>query len=334
MKANWVLVGGETLLGKEVRELCEERKLPVRLTLASPAAEVRALTESDGEALVTEPLEAELFDEAEALLLAGDAASSEEAVDLLRSTGKRVPVVDLTGALEGRPDALLRAPLLEAESVEAAAVHVIAHPAAISLARLLQMVNGVARLRSAVATVFEPASTRGAAGIDELHQQTVSLFSFKELPKKVFDAQAAYNLLPRLGEDAGVSLASLERRMESHLASLARRAGLPRPSARLVQAPVFHGYCQSIWVEFEARPAVEAVEQRLREENVDVRTADLEPASNVAVAGQSGLVVSDITEDRANPHGMWIWLASDQMRTLADNALLVAAMFLRTGGRA
>jgi aspartate-semialdehyde dehydrogenase len=333
-KARWVLVGGETLLGREVRELCEARKLPVMLALASPGTQVRALTEGEGEALVTEPLDADLFDGASALLLAGDMASSEEALGVLRKTGLKLPVVDLTGSLEGRPEAVLRAPLLESSPVDGEAIHVVAHSAAITLARLLRSLQACAPVRSAVVTVFEPASARGTAGIDEMHQQTVSLFAFKGLPTAVFDAQTVYNLLPRLGDEAPAPLAASRKRLESNLGALLKLAGVARPSLRLLQAPVFHGYCFSVWVEFEARPEVAAVEQRLRDDDFDVRTADLEPASNVGVAGQSGITVSDIEEDAANPHGMWVWAAADNLRTLADNAMLVAALFLQTEGRA
>jgi aspartate-semialdehyde dehydrogenase len=334
-KARWVLVGGETLLGKEVRELCEERKLPVRLALASPSEQERALTEGDDGALVTEPLDSDLFAGASALLLAGDAASSEAAMSVLAATGMRMPVIDLSGWLEARPEAKLRAPLLEGgEPVDGLAIQVVAHPASIALARVLRSLQGMGRIRSSVVSVFEPASARGSAGIDELHQQTVSLFAFQEMPKKVFDTQAAYNLSPRLGEEAPVSLASSQRRLEANLGALLRRAGIPRPSLRLIQAPVFHGYCQSVWVEFEVRPEAAGVEEQLREEGFDVRSADLEPASNVAVAGQSGITVSDVAEDPSNPHGLWLWMASDNLRTVADNAILVAAMFLQTEGRA
>ena len=44
------------------------------------------------------------------------------------------------------------------------------------------------------ATVLEPASEQGKAGLDELHQQTVGLLSFQSVPKDVYDTQVAFNL--------------------------------------------------------------------------------------------------------------------------------------------
>jgi hypothetical protein len=43
-RTKWLLIGGETLLGKEIRELVEERKLPVELMLASAGPQERVLT--------------------------------------------------------------------------------------------------------------------------------------------------------------------------------------------------------------------------------------------------------------------------------------------------
>ncbi len=56
--------------------------------------------------------------------------------------------------------------------------------------------------------IFEPASERGTPGVEELQQQTVSLLSFKSMPKKIFDQQLSFNMLARYGEDAPVSLES------------------------------------------------------------------------------------------------------------------------------
>jgi aspartate-semialdehyde dehydrogenase len=209
----------------------------------------------------------------------------------------------------------------------------VVHPAASALARVLAALHSRSPLRHAVAIIFEPASERGRRGVDELHQQTVSLFSFQTMPKAVFDAQASFNLLPRYGEDAPVSLGAVEQRIERHLATLLAPRGIPLPSIRLIQAPVFHGYCQSLWVEFASRPEVADVERWCEEEGFDVRRADVEPGSNVSAAGQSGIIVGDIAADRSDARGMWLWLAGDNLRTMAENALLTAGLVSRGESR-
>lgn len=335
MRARWVLVGGDTLLGKEVRELCAARKLPVDLIVAGTAADERVLTELEGEAAILEPLEASTFQDASAVLLAGNRQSSEQALSFLHGLKLGAAVVDVSGLLEELPAARLRAPLIEQATVLDAGIHVVAHPAALSLGRLLQMLHAVSPIRSCLATVFEPASERGSAGLEEMHQQSVSLFAFQPMPKRVFDAQATFNLLPRYGEEAETNLEDVEQRIEKHLAVFLAPRGIPMPSVRLLHAPVFHGYCQSVWVEFERRPMIGELEHALSEGGVDLRRRGEEPVSNVSVAGQSGLAVSDIRADRGNGRACWLWLASDNLRAAADNAVLIAALFLRQAeGRA
>jgi aspartate-semialdehyde dehydrogenase len=117
---------------------------------------------------------------------------------------------------------------------------VIAHPAASALGAFLMTLHQAFPIRAAVVQVLEPASERGRAGVQELHQQTMQLLSFQKLPEQVFGAQLCFNVLARLGEGAPVKLEVIEQRLEHHLASLL--AGqVPFPSLRLLQAPVMHG---------------------------------------------------------------------------------------------
>lgn len=336
-KAQWLLVGGETLLGKEIRDLVEERKLPVVLRLASGSGGEAVLTAGEDEIEVVEPLSAELVEDAAVVLLGGTMENNREALALAKGLAGKPAFVDLTGAFEDLAESVVRAPLLEAEGfrAEAGAVHVAAHPAAAALARLMALLHEKWPLRAAVVTVLEPASEYGKAGIDELHQQSINLFNFQPMPKETFDAQASFNLLPRYGDEAKVSLSRNEHRVERHLASLLGARGVPLPSVKVVHAPVFHGYCLNVWLEFAGmRPAAEEVREALAAAGVDARGQETEPASNVGVAGQSGLTVSDIAEDRNSGRGLWVWAALDNLRAVADEALIIAGLLTRERGAA
>jgi aspartate-semialdehyde dehydrogenase len=232
---------------------------------------------------------------------------------------------------EDKPAARLRAPMLEDKKVAADAdtIHCIVHPAAVTLARLLVLLHELSPVERCVATILEPVSEYGKEGIDELHKQAVSLFNFQPMPKEVFDTQVSFTMSPAYGEDSEHSLAASELRIEKHLATLLGPRRITIPSIRLVHAPVFHGHCQNVWIEFAKRPAVADIEKALAEAGADVRTGGTEPASNVGVAGHSGMIVSNISEDRGHGHGIWLWVASDNLRTRADNALLTAALLTR-----
>ena len=124
------------------------------------------------------------------------------------------------------------------------------------------------------------------------------------------------------GEDAPQQLATIEARIERHLASIlqayAAKTEIAMPSLRLLQAPVFHGHSISGWVEFAEPVSEEAIREALGSTQIDVREAEHEPPTNVGVAGQSGVIAGDIRLDRNNPHAAWLWLAADNIRVAAD----------------
>ena len=322
------VVGGDTLLAKEIRDLLGESRPAPRVELISASAEnASVLKPEEEEAVVMSPLQAGSLEGAQVAFLAGSAASSRRTLKLNPPDGPSL--IDLTAALEEQPDARLRAPSAEPEkpTTGAAAIQVIAHPAAIALAMLLSILARRSAIRRSIVHVFEPASERGKQGLTELQQQTVAVLSFHKLKTDVFDAQLGFNLLARYGEEALEPLEGVEQRIERHLASLlAAYPAIPMPSLRLIQAPVFHGHSFSVWVEFEENPGAEALGRALEDAGVDVRPDD--PPSNVSIAGQSGLSVGAIAADPNQPRAAWIWLVADNLRLAAENALAVARELL------
>jgi aspartate-semialdehyde dehydrogenase len=318
------LVGGETLLGREVREVFGESSLGQQLRLVAAAEEETGkLTEIGGAAAFLTKLEPDAIEDAAMVILAGTRKSSREAM----AAGPNGVIVDLTYFTEDQPDAQLRAPLVEDEEFRAdrTGPQVVAHPAAMAIAIVLARLHGAHPVARAVIHIFEPASERGKAGIDELQQQTVNLLSFQPMPKGVFDTQVSFNLLAQWGEEAQGQLHEVEERIERHLASLLDRTdGVPMPSLRLIQAPVFHGYTFSFWVEFDDAPPAIEVEEALAGDLIDVRGGGTEPPTNVGIAGQSGVAVGAIQPDRNNGNAIWIWAAADNLRLAAESAAMIA----------
>jgi len=320
------LVGGDSLLAKELREVLSESNPAPRVQLISASGDGTAKLAAEGdEPIVMAPLSAESLAGTTVAFLAGSPASSRRALKVNPQGGPRL--IDLAGGLEEQPEARLRAPfadpaLWRPEGI-ASPIQVIAHPAAIALAMFLGRVSKAGTIRRSVIHIFEPASERGQRGLDELQQQTIGVLSFQKLKTDVFDTQLAFNMLARYGEEALEPLESIEQRVEKHLASLLTAwPGIPMPSLRVIQAPVFHGHSISTWVEFEENPGADALAKVLAESGLDVRTD--EPPSNVGMAGQSGLSVGAIAVDHNQPRASWFWLASDNLRLAAENAVAVA----------
>jgi aspartate-semialdehyde dehydrogenase len=329
-----VLVGSESLLGREIRDIVatSEPAFDLRL-IAADAEEPGRLTRVGDEPVTVGGLDAVNLTGAAAVLLAGSPASSRKALEL--AGGEETAIVDLTPASEERPDARVRAPLVESpeeDRGEDSRVHVIAHPAAMALALLLRRLHANHPLRRAVVQIFAPASEQGKAGVEELQQQTVSLLAFKKLPHRVFDTQSSFNMLARYGEAAPTALEETELRIERHLATLLNLPGAgqgaPLPSLRVIQAPVFHGYTFGIWAEFVGSPEVASVEASLASGNIEVRSGEFEPPTNVGQAGQSGIAVGAIAPDRNHGDALWLWMAADNYRLAAEGAVAVARQLL------
>jgi aspartate-semialdehyde dehydrogenase len=329
------IVGGETLLGKEVNELLEARKLPASIQLVAsfdPDASTKAasiLAIGKEEPLVMISIEAADLASAQVVILASSKESGHLAYEKIRGAKPAPVVIDLTGALEDLAESRLRAPFVEPQGFDAkGALQTIAHPAAIAIALLLTNVLKAGAIRRSVIEIFEPVSERGKAGIDELQKQAVALLTFKPLPKAVFDAQVSFNMLSEYGSEAPLSLEDIELKIDRHLASLLAASGAPMPSLRLMQAPVFHGYSISVWIEFEENPGMDRIFQALGSSNIDVRTKDHEPPTNVGVAGQGGITVGSIAQDRNQPRAWWFWMVADNLQIAAENAGEVVREYL------
>ncbi|HEV2446741.1 MAG TPA: Asd/ArgC dimerization domain-containing protein [Candidatus Sulfopaludibacter sp.] len=328
-----VVVGSETLLGREIRDIVASGPAAFELRLIAADEEVAGrLTRVGDEPLTVTPLAAENLADARAIVLAASAEAGRKALEMAAGAGFSGGIADLSYAAEEHPNARLRAPQVEAQAEmeaehDGGTIQVIAHPAAIALALFLRRLQALEPIRRSVVQIFAPASEHGARGVEELQNQTISLLSFKTLPHAVFDTQLSFNLLSKYGEEAPASLEESELRIERHLASLlaleGEGEGAPMPSLRLVQAPVFHGYSFSAWVEFDSDFEVEPLEGSLASANIEVRGGEFEPPNNVSQAGQSGITVGGIMPDRNAAQACWFWVVADNFRVAAENAMAV-----------
>jgi aspartate-semialdehyde dehydrogenase len=326
------LVGSDTQLGREVRDGLTKAGLRASVQLIGVSDESSALEPGpEGEATVISAMEETRLRASDLIVSATDAAGTAKAWGYVSDGGPTL--IDLWGSLEPEPSARLRSPLTEPNGQVSGKSNllVLAHPASVVLALLLHRLHRSFPLRQSVIQVFEPASGRGTAGLLELQQQVASLLSFRPMEKRIFDAQLGFNMLPQYGEDAPEALAEVEARVYRHLATQLAGA-VPMPSLRVVQAPVFHGHSFSIWAEFESRPSAQQLGEAIASAQIEVRGSDVEPPTNVGVAGQSGVSVGMIEPDRSHPRAVWLWAAADNYQITADGAVSLVRSLLGESG--
>ena len=319
------VVGATTLLGKEIGDEIAESPLASAITSLLDTEDVSGTLESMGdEAAFIQPMEAAALENVDVAIFA-DAAMLREHGRTARQMG--AAVVDATSSNwdEAVP---VRSPLsgqAASLNLETSAVRV-AHPVATMLALVLGGAVNAAPVRFAAATVLQPASENGRAGVDEMQQQTVNLLSFQSVPTAEFDAQVAFNLLPTLGEAAKSPLATVHERIAKDFAVLAN-GRLPEPMLQVVQAPVFHGFAVSLFLEFERPLTVEAVSAALQSEHIDLVGEEGDPPSNLSSAGQAQVLVQVKADEDARRFA--VWMTADNLKLAARTAVACALELTR-----
>ncbi len=209
------VVGASTLLGKELaEELNGATDALWDITLLDAEDAGGTITAAGDEALVIQPVAADSFVGIDVVFFAGEGATTLQFWKAAHAAG--AGIVDLTGALEGQPHVQVRSPLVSGGAALdlATIAEVSAQPAAIMLA-LASRTLSAAGLERMAATILQPASELGNAGVEEVHQQTISLLSFKPLPKDIYDAQVAFNLVASLGSASKANLQYFSSRLIS-----------------------------------------------------------------------------------------------------------------------
>ena len=320
------IAGASTLLGKELKEALEDSPLVgANFTLLDDEQGQGMLDQVGDEVTLVQAVEPDSFEKADFTFFTGSEDMTRRHWQNALRAGSTV--LDLSGALEGEAGVLVRAPWVgvgtDGADLLTKAV-VPAHPAALALGLLVSKVARAGAVRSVAATMLAPASEFGRAAMDELHQQTVNLLSFQSLPRAVFDAQAAYNLLCGFGESAQASLIKLEERIQRDYVALGG-GRWPALALQTIAAPVFHGHTFSIAIELDKPADIAAVEEALGSDHVDLVLEDTDSPSNLAATGQNDVLVRlrPVIEGRnpAQASRFWLWAASDNLRLYAQNAV-------------
>jgi len=307
-----------------VAEVLNDRNFPsLDVKLLDDDESLGKLETMKDEVTFIQSVRPEQFDNVDFTFFACDPESTRANWKIARKAGS--DIVDLSYALEDELGATVRSPWIERQIGRLftpelqPAPAVVAHPAAVVLALLLLRAQKAGEVKHAVATVFEPASEHGQKGMDELHEQTVNLLSFQQLPTSVFDVQVAFNMVERYGTKANPALSSLQNRVKSHyLRVVEKRAAAP--SLVLLQAPIFHGHAFSIHLEMQQVTDVANIAEALGGDHVTITQSTEDAPSNVNVAGQANILTS-VIPDENDSRSVWLWAASDNLRIAATTAV-------------
>ena len=286
------------------------------------------------------------LEDADAAIFLGDGLLAKEFVPLLAERGTLV--VDATPYTRRMGLGTLIVPEVNGELLgaeERTQLFALPMPATVGLAIALAPLHAMAAVRRVVATVFEPASQRGGAGIEVLSRQSVAMVSGEGVDREKYPETFAFNVRPQAAGPEGEGWAFDERMLAQEIEAL-----FPQPAfdvfVTIARVPVFVGAAQSLWVEFESNISLEEVQEALRggpslllggdelpeaiDEEARAVLADQE-AGPLDVAGSSAVHVGRLRMDPKRADCLGMWIAFDDMRK--GIAIGVASVFERAWGR-
>ncbi|MEW5978684.1 MAG: Asd/ArgC dimerization domain-containing protein [Acidobacteriota bacterium] len=324
------IVGASTLMGKEIKTVLGERRFPVsKLVLMDDDADLGRLAEFEGEPVFSQAISEGSFEFLDVAFFAGDPVTTQTYAPLAQKL--HFLSVDLTHAFPEGSGVPLFLASAEDEARVAPMRGLISspHPAALSIAAILRRIGAQVPIRSSVVTMLQPASEQGSPGVEELERQTLNIFSFQKMPQTVFDGQLAFNLMGSLGQEAKANLVQTEALIAGHLRMLLAPV-CPLPAITLIQAPIFHSYAFSIFLDLDVDVTAEELGRIVSSDSVTLLEADEPGPSPVQAAGTDTVQLGLIKRDFLHPNAFWIWAASDNLRISAINAVHAAESVLLT----
>ena len=331
------IVGATGAVGTEFLGILDERRFPMTsLALyASPRSAGRSLP-FRGEELPVQPLPED--GDLGADVVFSSAGGTVSKAHAWRWAEHGAVVIDNTSAW--RMDERVPLVVPEANS-EAALTHrgIVANPncsTIIALMALAPLHRAFGLTRATVAT-YQAVSGAGAAGIEELREQTRAALAGSETRPRTFQHRIAFNLFSH-DSDVGEDGYNVEER--KLLLETRKILALPelRLSATCVRVPVFRAHSEAIHAEFErpvtADEAREALAAAPGVQVVDDRARNTFPMP-LDASGGDDVLVGRIRADASLPGAVALFVAGDQIRKgAALNAVQIGEYLVAQGALA
>ncbi|MEJ2399387.1 MAG: aspartate-semialdehyde dehydrogenase [Gammaproteobacteria bacterium] len=322
------VVGATGLVGTAVLELLAQRSFPVGqvFPLASENSEGDSVAFGKRH-LSVHTLEGFDFRQVQLALFCVPASVATQYIP--SATQANCVVVDLSEAYRLDP----QVPLVVAE-VNADAIadyqqrNLIACPdsSILQLALTLQPLHQHNPLERINAVLLRAVSELGRAGIDELSGQSIALFNLKEIKRKQFEQQIAFNVLGQAGGRNVKDGANREMQLQQELQKILEDPDIGM-NATAIQVPVFFGHSAALHVEFEDKLSTEQA-RKLLESQTRIRL--VEDASAVShAASDEHIYVSRVREDPTWDRGLNLGTVLDNVSAAANNGVHVAEILVK-----
>ncbi len=239
-------------------------------------------------------------------------------------------VIDNSSLYRYDADVPLVVPEVNPEAVEM--VHkrnIIANPncSTAQMVVALKPLHDRARIKRVVVSTYQSVSGAGKEGIDELWDQTKSIYNpTDDKPARKFTKQIAFNVIPHIDVFMDSGDTKEEWKMVAETKKILDTA--IKVTATCVRVPVFVGHSEAINIEFEEFLDEDEARDILREAPgimvIDKRQ-DGGYVTPVECVGDFATFISRIRQDSTIENGLNLWCVSDNLRKgAALNAVQIA----------
>lgn len=208
---------------------------------------------------------------------------------------------------------------------------IIANPncSTIQMMPVLQRIHQAAGLKRVVVSTYQSVSGAGKAALDELWDQTLSIFNQKEVIVEALPAQIAFNCIPQID----LFLDDGYTKEEHKIINESRKIlGLPklRITATTVRVPVMYSHAESLNVETERALSPDELVRLLEgAAEIQVYANHTEYPLQNQVTGTDAIHVGRIRVDVSVEHGLNLWIVADNVRKgAALNAVQIVKKML------
>ena len=155
----------------------------------------------------------------------------------------------------------------------------------------------------------------------------LAIYGQKEIVKKVYPHQIAFNCLPHIDAFIENGYTKEEMKMVNETKKIMEDNSI-QVTATTVRVPVFYGHSESVNIEFEKDISPDEARKILKKapgvKVVDDPSKNLYPLA-IDAAGKDDTFVGRIRKDESVAHGLNMWIVADNIRKgAALNAVQIA----------
>ena len=239
-------------------------------------------------------------------------------------------VIDNSSLYRYDPQVPLVVPEVNAADVDGyTAKNIIANPncSTAQMVVALKPLHDRAKIKRVVVSTYQSVSGSGKEGIDELWDQTKSIYNpTSNVPPNKFTKQIAFNVIPHIDVFMEDGTTKEEWKMVAETKKIVDSS--IKVTATCVRVPVFVGHSEAINIEFEDFLDEDEARDILREAPgimvIDKRE-DGGYVSPIECVGDFATFISRIRQDSTVENGLNLWCVSDNLRKgAALNAVQIA----------